>query len=258
MTTVAEEEQREVELDRLYFGRARDRQFEGLGSAQKPGTSAGASKQNKKKTRGKGKAATTQDDEKAAGGDGWEGSFFFLQLADTQLGFYNDNQVFFCIIYLFIVLLGFIFICFMQSWDKEIALATRAVRCINAMRPRPRFVVVCGDLVHAYPWEKPAYDRQVLTPLPLCIIGALAGSTALTHSPDLGARFQAGDAQDRPVDTTRVPVRQSRCGARSFIMPHGLPCNAYHLTRTALRWMHRRGEHANTGHHLQLQGAVRG
>lgn len=29
------------------------------------------------------------------------------------------------------------------------------------MRPRPRFVVVCGDLVHAYPWEKPAYDRQV-------------------------------------------------------------------------------------------------
>jgi len=88
MTTVAEEEQREAELDRLYFGRARDRQFEGLGSAQKAGPSAGASKQNKKKTRGKGK-----DEKVAAGVDGWEGSFFFLQLADTQLGFYNDNQV---------------------------------------------------------------------------------------------------------------------------------------------------------------------
>jgi hypothetical protein len=110
MTTVAEEEQREAELDRLYFGRARDRQFEGLGSAQKPGTSAGASKQNKKKTRGKGKAATTQEDEKVAGGDGWEGSFFFLQLADTQLGFYNDNQVPFLFYYYYFA--AFIFICF--------------------------------------------------------------------------------------------------------------------------------------------------
>jgi hypothetical protein len=110
MTTVAEEEQREAELDRLYFGRARDRQFEGLGSAQKAGTSAGASKQNKKKARGKGKAATTQEDEKVAGGDGWEGSFFFLQLADTQLGFYNDNQVPFLFYYYYFA--AFIFICF--------------------------------------------------------------------------------------------------------------------------------------------------
>eukprot|EP00658_Telonema_sp_P-2_P041291 TRINITY_DN2951_c0_g1_i3.p1 TRINITY_DN2951_c0_g1~~TRINITY_DN2951_c0_g1_i3.p1 ORF type:complete len:359 (-),score=93.78 TRINITY_DN2951_c0_g1_i3:289-1365(-) len=37
------------------------------------------------------------------------------------------------------------------TWDQEIALAERLVDCVNALRPKPRFLVVCGDLVHALP-----------------------------------------------------------------------------------------------------------
>lgn len=67
----------------------------------------------------------------------WKGPFFFIQMADCQLGFFEDNK----------------------SWDQEIALLDKAVDHIN--RLHPKFVVLCGDLTHAYPRE-PMHDQQVI------------------------------------------------------------------------------------------------
>ncbi len=66
----------------------------------------------------------------------WQGPFFFIQMADCQLGMYEQNR----------------------SWDKEVENLERAVDHIN--RLRPKFVIVCGDLTHAKPYKK-AYPYQV-------------------------------------------------------------------------------------------------
>jgi len=83
----------------------------------------------------------------------WRGDFCFVQAADTQLGFMSDptwgaeGDG--------------------ESWKEEIELAERLVRCCNALRPRPRFVAVCGDLVHALPegvlGDSPAVRRYANT-----------------------------------------------------------------------------------------------
>ena len=53
--------------------------------------------------------------------------FFFMQLADTQYGFWKQNQ----------------------SWEEERDLARQTIAHIN--RLKPAFVVVCGDIVNAWP-----------------------------------------------------------------------------------------------------------
>lgn len=65
----------------------------------------------------------------------WKGPFFFMQLADTQYGMFTGNQ----------------------GLAQEIALVTRAVQHIN--RLRPRFVIVCGDLVNANPGNARYLDQ---------------------------------------------------------------------------------------------------
>ena len=62
----------------------------------------------------------------------WTGPFFFIQLADPQFGFMDAAQ---------------------ERKNAELA-----VQHIN--RLRPRFVVVCGDLVHPEP-GKPEYEPKV-------------------------------------------------------------------------------------------------
>ncbi|KAG8177730.1 hypothetical protein JTE90_026572 [Oedothorax gibbosus] len=68
----------------------------------------------------------------------WEGPFCFIQGADTQFGMiesYIEKKV-------------------DIAWDKEIVLARQAIAAINAMTPRPRFFVICGDLIDAMPSTK--------------------------------------------------------------------------------------------------------
>ncbi len=66
----------------------------------------------------------------------WTDPYFFIQMADCQLGMFdNDN-----------------------SWEKEMALLEEAVSHIN--RLKPRFVIVCGDLTNAKPYQ-PAYPEQI-------------------------------------------------------------------------------------------------
>lgn len=68
----------------------------------------------------------------------WAGPFYFIQAADPQLGLMkswriNDNDS------------GG------DEWDEEVVLTMQAVDAVNKLRPRPRFMVLCGDLVHAMP-----------------------------------------------------------------------------------------------------------
>lgn len=75
----------------------------------------------------------------------WQGPFFFIQAADTQFGMiesYLEKRP-------------------DPRWDKEIALTEKAVEAVNLMDPKPRFFVVCGDLVDAMPGDhrkKPQED----------------------------------------------------------------------------------------------------
>lgn len=57
----------------------------------------------------------------------WKGSFMFVQMADTQLGMLHADK----------------------SWDEELEMMQVAVDHINQLRPE--FVIVCGDLVNAFP-----------------------------------------------------------------------------------------------------------
>lgn len=37
------------------------------------------------------------------------------------------------------------------KWDQEIELAKTAINAVNRMNPKPKFFIVCGDLVNAFP-----------------------------------------------------------------------------------------------------------
>ena len=69
----------------------------------------------------------------------WKGPFCFIQASDTQFGLIDSwNEV----------------PLEKQNWEKEIVLTRKAISAANKLSPKPRFFVVCGDLVNAYPWEK--------------------------------------------------------------------------------------------------------
>lgn len=68
----------------------------------------------------------------------WTGPFCFIQAADPQLGLmkaWRDGD------------------CDGggDEWAEEVTLTKQAVEAVNQLRPRPRFMVLCGDLVHAMP-----------------------------------------------------------------------------------------------------------
>ncbi|XP_003745368.1 serine/threonine-protein phosphatase CPPED1 [Galendromus occidentalis] len=67
----------------------------------------------------------------------WNGPFCFIQAADTQLGLYDvhirkfdEPDV---------------------TWSYEVTRTKMAIQAANRMSPRPRFFIVCGDLVNAFP-----------------------------------------------------------------------------------------------------------
>ncbi|KAI1291694.1 Serine/threonine-protein phosphatase CPPED1 [Halotydeus destructor] len=75
---------------------------------------------------------------------GWKEPFIFIQGADTQLGMIEkyqekkDNP----------------------RWDKELDLTRQAILAANEMQPKPKFFIVCGDLVNDYP-EEVDHSEQV-------------------------------------------------------------------------------------------------
>ncbi|KAL0617535.1 Serine/threonine-protein phosphatase CPPED1 [Plecturocebus cupreus] len=74
----------------------------------------------------------------------WKGPFYFILGTDPQFGLMKawstgdcDNGG--------------------DEWGQEIRLTEQAVQAINKLNPKPKFFVLCGDLIHAMPdsgfWE---------------------------------------------------------------------------------------------------------
>ncbi|XP_027695133.1 serine/threonine-protein phosphatase CPPED1 isoform X1 [Vombatus ursinus] len=68
----------------------------------------------------------------------WKSPFYFIQGADPQFGLMkawaigdcsNDGD----------------------EWEEEMRLTDQAVQAINRLNPKPKFFVLCGDLIHAMP-----------------------------------------------------------------------------------------------------------
>lgn len=68
----------------------------------------------------------------------WSGHFTFVQAADTQFGlidkFVKGQKA-------------------EPDWTKEIELTKEMISNVNKMKPKPRFIVVCGDMLDAFPYE---------------------------------------------------------------------------------------------------------
>ncbi|XP_038130101.1 serine/threonine-protein phosphatase CPPED1 [Cyprinodon tularosa] len=77
----------------------------------------------------------------------WTGPFCFIQAADPQLGLMKSWRVGDCDN-------GG------DEWTEEVELTKQTVEAVNRLRPRPRFMVLCGDLVHAMPGTQFREDQE--------------------------------------------------------------------------------------------------
>ncbi|XP_074052544.1 serine/threonine-protein phosphatase CPPED1 isoform X1 [Macrotis lagotis] len=68
----------------------------------------------------------------------WKSPFYFIQGADPQFGLMKAWA------------LGDCSNCG-DEWKEEIRLTEQAIQAINKLDPKPKFFVLCGDLVHAMP-----------------------------------------------------------------------------------------------------------
>ncbi|XP_078097002.1 serine/threonine-protein phosphatase CPPED1 [Mustelus asterias] len=76
----------------------------------------------------------------------WKGPFYFIQGADPQLGLMKAWKVGDCDN-------GG------DEWQEEIKLTEQAIQAINKLTLKPKFFVICGDLIHAMPGT-PLHDEQ--------------------------------------------------------------------------------------------------
>ncbi|XP_064178877.1 serine/threonine-protein phosphatase CPPED1 [Anguilla rostrata] len=76
----------------------------------------------------------------------WSGPFYFIQGADPQLGLMKAWREGNC------DSPG-------EEWAEEVRLTKQAVQAVNKLSPKPRFMVLCGDLIHAMP-GKPYREEQ--------------------------------------------------------------------------------------------------
>ncbi|CAG7837529.1 unnamed protein product [Allacma fusca] len=78
----------------------------------------------------------------------WKEDFTFIQGADCQFGLIDR----------------YILKSPVPNWDKEIKLSSDAIRQINRLEPKPRFFIICGDMLDAFPYpeEKALRERQLV------------------------------------------------------------------------------------------------
>ncbi|XP_059572822.1 serine/threonine-protein phosphatase CPPED1 isoform X2 [Alligator mississippiensis] len=74
----------------------------------------------------------------------WKAPFYFIQGADPQFGLMKAWAIGDCD-------------SGGDEWEEEIKLTEQAVQAINKLNPKPKFFVLCGDLIHGMPgtqWRK--------------------------------------------------------------------------------------------------------
>lgn len=76
----------------------------------------------------------------------WNGSFSFIQAADTQFGLIDQ----------------YIYKKDGTDWSKEIYYLKLAIESINKITPKPKFMVICGDLANAFPSLPELRSAQVV------------------------------------------------------------------------------------------------
>lgn len=82
----------------------------------------------------------------------WKGPFYFIQGADPQFGLIkawavgdtNNGD---------------------DEWKEEIKLTEQAVQAVNKLNPKPKFFVLCGDLIHGMPGKA---IKSIIIPFSLC------------------------------------------------------------------------------------------
>nr|XP_060642330.1 serine/threonine-protein phosphatase CPPED1 isoform X2 [Anolis sagrei ordinatus] len=68
----------------------------------------------------------------------WKAPFYFIQGADPQFGLMKAYAIGDCN-------------SGGDEWEEELKLTQQAVQAINQLNPKPKFLVLCGDLVHGMP-----------------------------------------------------------------------------------------------------------
>ncbi len=106
----------------------------------------------------------------------WSGDYTFVQLADPQIGFLSamltQNVPRKWLSPTHVMFMGSVShaekevgreaipdaepLSLNEMYELELEHSRMSIRAVNAMRPKPAFMVVCGDLVHAYPMDRPA------------------------------------------------------------------------------------------------------
>lgn len=68
----------------------------------------------------------------------WQGPFTFVCGADTQFGMIDNYHLKKT----------------EPNWEKEMKLTLESIQRINKMNPKPKFYVICGDMLDAFPYEE--------------------------------------------------------------------------------------------------------
>jgi len=68
----------------------------------------------------------------------WQGPFSFVLGADPQFGMIGNCKLKMKV----------------PHWEPEIQLTSQTIRYVNGMEPKPKFFLVCGDMLDAYPLDK--------------------------------------------------------------------------------------------------------
>ncbi|KAJ6657616.1 hypothetical protein lerEdw1_002333 [Lerista edwardsae] len=68
----------------------------------------------------------------------WKAPFYFIQGADPQFGLMKAFAIGDCD-------------SGGDEWDEELRLTQQAVQAINKLNPKPKFFILCGDLIHGMP-----------------------------------------------------------------------------------------------------------
>ncbi|XP_033022936.1 serine/threonine-protein phosphatase CPPED1 isoform X2 [Lacerta agilis] len=75
----------------------------------------------------------------------WRAPFYFIQGADPQFGLMKAYSIGDCDH-------GG------DEWEEELKLTQQAVQAINQLNPKPKFFVLCGDLIHGMPGVKAVFS----------------------------------------------------------------------------------------------------